>query len=126
MDQRNLNFSESDIGRRARQWEKGENIAFDQLQQEHAVHLPAYAFDHGTSFQFGESENAAGVQAVYSDDDPYVKGHQFSGEPVLVGATYNSLAVDHFCDLFPEAEGGQIKKLNYVSPITVKKAIASS
>ncbi|AZJ44587.1 beta-ketoacyl synthase N-terminal-like domain-containing protein [Bacillus velezensis] len=121
MDQRNLNFSESDIGRRARQWEKGENIAFDQLQQEHAVHLPAYAFDHGTSFQFGESENAAGVQAVYSDDDPYVKGHQFSGEPVLVGATYNSLAVDHFCDLFPEAEGGQIKKLNYVSPITVKK-----
>ena len=38
-----------------------------------------------------------------------------------VGATYNSLAVDHFCDLFPETEGGQIKKLNYVSPITVKK-----
>lgn len=121
LDQPNLNFSDSAIAYRARQWEKGENIAFDQVQQEHAVHLPAYAFDRRTSFHFGESENAAGVQAVYSDDDPYVQGHQFSGEPVLVGATYKSLAAEQFYHLFPDAEGGQIKKLNYVNPITVKK-----
>ncbi|AOC91148.1 beta-ketoacyl synthase N-terminal-like domain-containing protein [Bacillus amyloliquefaciens] len=121
LDQPNLNFSDSAIAYRARQWEKGENIAFDQVQQEHAVHLPAYAFDRRTSFHFGESDNAAGVQAVYSDDDPYVQGHQFSGEPVLVGATYKSLAAEQFYHLFPYAEGGQIKKLNYVNPITVKK-----
>ncbi|WP_416654301.1 beta-ketoacyl synthase N-terminal-like domain-containing protein [Bacillus amyloliquefaciens] len=121
LDQPNLNLSDSAIAYRARQWEKGENIAFDQVQQEHAVHLPAYAFDRRTSFHFGEAENEAGVQAIYSDDDPYVQGHQFSGEPVLVGATYKSLAADQFYHLFPDAEGGQIKKLNYVNPITVKK-----
>lgn len=121
LDQPNLNFSDSAIVNRARQWEKGENIAFDQVEQEHAVHLPAYAFDHRTSFHFGGSENAAGVQAKYNDDDPYVQGHQFNGEPVLVGATYKSLAAEQFYHLFPDAEGGQIKKLNYVNPITVKK-----
>lgn len=120
-DQPGRSRSDSAVGHRARQWEKGENIAFDQLQQEHSVHLPAYAFDRQTSFQFGESENTAGVQVIYSDDDPYVQGHQFSGEPVLVGATYKSLAAEQFYHLFPEAEGGQIKKLNYVNPIAVKK-----
>ncbi|MCP6681309.1 beta-ketoacyl synthase N-terminal-like domain-containing protein [Bacillus nakamurai] len=110
--------SSSEIGKRARQWAAGETVIFDQEQKEHFIHLPNYAFDHRTAFHFGDTESESDV---YRYDEPYVKGHQFNGEQVLVGATYGSLAADAFYDIFPEAEGGQISKLNYVSPVTVQK-----
>ncbi|PTU27759.1 polyketide synthase [Bacillus subtilis] len=117
----------------AEQWVQGGSIAFQEATGTDWVHLPHYAFDHNTSVHFDVTpinENSPAVegdihQPVIQDqftyDEPYVQGHIFNNERVLVGATYGSLAIEAFFNLFPEEYSGRISKLSYINPIVIKQ-----
>ncbi|MGF2819215.1 beta-ketoacyl synthase N-terminal-like domain-containing protein [Bacillus subtilis] len=120
----------------AEQWAQGASIAFKEADIGNRtgwVHLPHYAFDHNTSFHFDVSSinekssdvedniNQPVIQDQFTYDEPYVQGHVFNNERVLVGATYGSLAIEAFFNLFPEENSGRISKLSYTSPIVIKQ-----
>lgn len=50
-----------------------------------------------------------------------MRGHVFNNERVLVGATYSSLAIDAFFNMFPEETSGRISKLSYINPVVIKQ-----
>ncbi|MGG0025446.1 beta-ketoacyl synthase N-terminal-like domain-containing protein [Bacillus inaquosorum] len=119
----------------AEQWAAGASIDFKEAAQGNRsgwVHLPHYAFDHHTAFHFdvpaGDGKTSAvesninhPVKDQFTYDEPYVQGHVFNNERVLVGATYSSLAIDAFFNLFPEENSGRISKLSYINPIVIKQ-----
>lgn len=120
----------------AEQWAQGASIAFKEADignRSGWIHLPHYAFDHNTSFHFDVSSinekssdvedniNQPVIQDQFTYDEPYVQGHVFNNERVLVGATYGSLAIEAFFNLFPEENSGSISKLSYISPIVIKQ-----
>ncbi|WP_445429502.1 beta-ketoacyl synthase N-terminal-like domain-containing protein [Bacillus atrophaeus] len=125
-----------DTRKLAQKWAAGAAIQFDQMDQGSGsdwIDLPHYAFDHQAAFYFDEpiqygrnadvacKEKYHAVHDSYVYDEPYVKGHVFNKEHVLIGATYGSLAIDAFFEMFPEANSGRISKLNYVTPVAVKE-----
>lgn len=120
----------------AKQWAQGASIDFKEAAQENRsgwVHLPHYAFDHRTAFHFdvpsGQGKPSAVesninhpvIQDQFTYDEPYVRGHVFNNERVLVGATYSSLAIDAFFNMFPEETSGRISKLSYINPVVIKQ-----
>ncbi|TYS11709.1 methyltransferase [Bacillus subtilis] len=120
----------------AEQWAAGASVDFKEATQGNRsiwVRLPHYAFDHHTSFHFdvpaGQGEPSAVesnnnhpvIQDQFTYDEPYVQGHVFNNERVLVGATYSSLAIDAFFNMFPEENSGRISKLSYINPIVIKQ-----
>ncbi|MBU2659023.1 beta-ketoacyl synthase N-terminal-like domain-containing protein [Bacillus cabrialesii] len=119
----------------AAQWAAGASIAFKEAAQGNRsgwVRLPHYAFDHHTSFHFDvplghgkssavESKKDQAIQDQFTYDEPYVQGHVFNNERVLVGATYSSMAIEAFLNMFPEENSGRISKLSYINPIVLKQ-----
>ncbi|MCY8472948.1 beta-ketoacyl synthase N-terminal-like domain-containing protein [Bacillus halotolerans] len=120
----------------AQQWAAGASIHFDHIHQGNEtgwINLPHYAFDHQTVFQFGALPHEEGkrhdeqtvnhplIQDLFVYDEPYVQGHVFNKERVLVGATYASLAIDAFFEMFPEEISGRISKLSYLNPVVINQ-----
>ncbi|MER0466096.1 beta-ketoacyl synthase N-terminal-like domain-containing protein [Bacillus cabrialesii subsp. cabrialesii] len=119
----------------ALQWAAGASIAFKEAVQGNRsgwVRLPHYAFDHHTSFHFDvppghgkssavESKKNQVIQDQFTYDEPYVQGHVFNNERMLVGATYSSMAIEAFFNMFPEEFSGRISKLSYINPIVIKQ-----
>ncbi|KAA6449525.1 beta-ketoacyl synthase N-terminal-like domain-containing protein [Bacillus swezeyi] len=120
----------------AQQWAAGVSIHFDHVHQGKGtgwINLPHYAFDHNTAFHFDALPDESGkrhdeqtahhpvIQDSFVYDEPYVQGHVFNNERVLIGATYASLAIDAFFDMFPEENSGRISKLSYINPVVIKQ-----
>ncbi|TCS93644.1 beta-ketoacyl synthase N-terminal-like domain-containing protein [Hazenella coriacea] len=138
-------LEEKDLQSLANRWVAGERIDFRPLYKDlkdSQIVLPTYAFDHHVSFSFNQRDFAVNEESdrfdenyqrsnledekglileTYVYDEPYLKGHKMNDEQVLIGATYGSLAINAFFKLFPEEDQVQIRKLNYVQPVEVKK-----
>ncbi|MEW9701804.1 SDR family NAD(P)-dependent oxidoreductase [Paenibacillus sp. SI8] len=103
------------------------------------VHLPAYPFAkeycwvselHNGMGGIKSTRNAASPQSenvnstvpeVYVYDEPYLQDHKVGGEPVLIGMTHASLAINAFFRAFPEENNVHLHGLHFIKPVAIKK-----
>ncbi|WP_438825918.1 polyketide synthase dehydratase domain-containing protein, partial [Priestia megaterium] len=67
-----------------------------------------------------ESEEVL-VPEVYESDELYLRDHKVNGEPVLIGMTHASLAINAFYKNFPLEENVHLHRLTFMKPIVVNE-----
>jgi acyl transferase domain-containing protein len=126
-------------GKIAALWVKGYDLPWNELYGElkpRRVSLPTYPFAKEYCWVEGmnppqtavaagasgpERDQAPQTVEVYSYDEPCLRDHTVNGEPVLIGPTYASLAINAFSRRFPKESGFQIHRLNFIKPVTVRQ-----
>ncbi|UJF34777.1 SDR family NAD(P)-dependent oxidoreductase [Paenibacillus hexagrammi] len=123
-------------------WVNGLQLDWDSLydnSRPRRVHLPAYPFakelcwvqelyngnagiisTRSVDSSQPDSKNSA-VPEVYAYDEPYLQDHKVGGEPVLIGMTHASLAINDFFRAFPEENNVHLHGLHFIKPVEIKK-----
>ncbi|MBY9081324.1 SDR family NAD(P)-dependent oxidoreductase [Paenibacillus sp. HN-1] len=103
------------------------------------VHLPTYPFAKEYCWVSELHNEAAGVQntggaassqpggvnstvpEIYAFDEPYLQDHKVGGEPVLIGMTHASLAINAFFGAYPSENNVHLHGLHFIKPVEIKK-----
>ncbi|PEA37028.1 hypothetical protein CON45_21555 [Priestia megaterium] len=123
-------------------WVQGWNPDWGQLYddyQPNRINLPTYPFakerywineDHiinneatnqGTILSSKVESEEVLVPEVYESDELYLRDHKVNGEPVLIGMTHASLAINAFYKNFPLEENVHLHRLTFMKPIVVNE-----